>query len=105
MRSSRRDTSENNPRPVNRKPRVRIAAGVLVIGSTSELGQRQKDSFNQFRHTLHSLTVITFDELLNRLKLLFGAGDRDDDIPWPDQPMDDASDWEDEPDHSEDPPC
>jgi len=45
--------------------------GVLVIGSTESLSQRQKDSFNQFRHALHSLTVITFDELLNRLKLMF----------------------------------
>jgi len=45
--------------------------GVLVIGSTAPLSQRQKDSFNQFRHALHSLTVITFDELLKRLKLLF----------------------------------
>jgi len=45
--------------------------GLLVIGSTAQLGQRKKDSFNQFRHALHSLTVITFDELLKRLKLLF----------------------------------
>lgn len=45
--------------------------GVLVIGSTGPLSQRQKDSFNQFRHALHSLTVITFDELLNRLELMF----------------------------------
>jgi hypothetical protein len=49
--------------------------GVLVIGSTESLSQRQKDSFNQFRHALHSLTVITFDELLNRLKLMFCGGD------------------------------
>lgn len=74
-------------------------AGILVIGSTSALGQRQKDSFNQFRYALHSLTVVTFDELLNRLKLLFGAGDKDDDVPWPDGPMDDASDWEEEVDY------
>jgi hypothetical protein len=79
--------------------------GVLVIGSTSALRQRQKDSFNQFRHALHSLTVITFDELLNRLKLLFGAEeDRGDDIPWPDEPMDETLDWEDEPDYPEDLP-
>jgi hypothetical protein len=45
--------------------------GVLVLGTTSGMTQRQKDSFNQFRQALHSLTVITFDELLNRLQLLF----------------------------------
>jgi Domain of unknown function (DUF4263) len=74
---------------------------VLVIGSTSALSQRQKDSFNQFRHALHSLTVITFDELLNRLKLLFGIDDdKDDDIPWPDEPMGEATDWEEEPDYA-----
>lgn len=73
--------------------------GVLVIGSTSALGQRQKDSFNQFRHALHSLTVITFDELLKRLKLLFGLEyPREDDIPWPADPMDETLDWEEEPD-------
>ena len=29
-------------------------------------------SFNQFRHGLYSLTVIIYDELLSRLKILFG---------------------------------
>lgn len=46
--------------------------GVLVIGCLDELSQREKDSFNQFRHGLYSLTVITYDELLSRLKILFG---------------------------------
>lgn len=46
--------------------------GVLVTGTLQGLSQRQKDSFNQFRHSLHSLTVITYDELLNRLKKLYG---------------------------------
>jgi hypothetical protein len=78
--------------------------GVLVIGSTSRLSQRQKDSFNQFRHGLHSLTVITFDELLNRLKLFFCTEeDAADEIPLPDEPMPEASDWDDVPD-SEDLP-
>lgn len=45
--------------------------GVLVIGSYAGLTQRQQDSFNQFRHGLHNLTVITFDELLRRLKLMY----------------------------------
>jgi hypothetical protein len=76
--------------------------GVLVIGSALTLRQRQKDSFNQFRYGLHSLTIITFDELLQRLKLLFGLGqDREDEeISWPSEPMDDGSDWEEEPEYS-----
>lgn len=46
--------------------------GVLVSGVLAGLTQKQKDSLNQFRHGLYSLTVITFDELLNRLKKLYG---------------------------------
>jgi hypothetical protein len=46
--------------------------GVLITGLFQSLDQRQRDSFNQFRHGLYSLTVITFDELLNRLKKLYG---------------------------------
>lgn len=46
--------------------------GVLVTGDLRGLSQREKDSFNQFRHGLYSLTVITYDELLSRLKILFG---------------------------------
>ena len=72
--------------------------GVLVVGSASLLNQRQKESFNHFRHGQHSLTVITFDELLNRLKLLFcTAEDAADEIPPPDGPMPEASDWDDVP--------
>jgi Domain of unknown function (DUF4263) len=76
--------------------------GVLIIGSASTLSQRQKDSFNQFRYALHSLTVITFDELLNRLKLLFDVReDEVDEIPLPDEPMPE-SEWEDDSmDHEE----
>lgn len=44
--------------------------GVLVIGTLDGLSERQRESFNQFRHGL-SLSVITYDELLKRLKLLF----------------------------------
>lgn len=46
--------------------------GVLITGCLKDLNQREKDSFNQFRHGLFSLTVITYDELLNRLKKLYG---------------------------------
>ena len=45
--------------------------GVLVTGMVAALNQREKDSFNHFRQGLQSLTVITFDELLHRLKLLY----------------------------------
>lgn len=48
--------------------------GVLVAGMSSSLSPRQRDSFNQFRHAVHGITVITFDELLNRLKLMFTEG-------------------------------
>ena len=78
--------------------------GVLVIGSAADLGQREKDSFNQFRYALHSLTVITFDELLNRLKLLFEIEEAGDEVPWPSEPLNDASDWADDSDTFEDLP-
>jgi hypothetical protein len=45
--------------------------GVLIAGTASRLRKRQKDSFNHFRQSLFGLTVITYDELLHRLKLLF----------------------------------
>lgn len=45
--------------------------GVLIAGVVADLTQRQRDSFNQFRQDFHSLTIITFDELLNRLKKLY----------------------------------
>ncbi len=45
--------------------------GVLVIGTSVGLNERERESFNHFRHGLYSLTVITFDELLRRLQVLF----------------------------------
>ena len=48
------------------------ASGVLVIGLAEGLSDRQLASFNLFRRGLHDLTVITFDELLGRLEILFG---------------------------------
>lgn len=76
--------------------------GVLVIGSTASMSPRQKDSFNQFRHALHSLTISTFDEVLSRLKRLFGVDEGDlepashieeDDVPSPDEEMHEPGDW------------
>ena len=45
--------------------------GVLIIGTSSGLSEREGASFNHFRHGLYSLTVITFDELFRRLQVLF----------------------------------
>lgn len=46
--------------------------GVLVIGCYDSLkDEQQKESFNLFRRGLFGLTVITFDELLRRLKQLY----------------------------------
>jgi hypothetical protein len=44
--------------------------GIILIGSTVELSQREKDSFNNFRTSLHNLVIITFDELLRRVQIL-----------------------------------
>lgn len=48
--------------------------GVLIAGMLSELNERERDSFNFFRQGLFSMTVITYDEVLHRLKLLFDQG-------------------------------
>ncbi len=48
--------------------------GVLIIGTLDGLSERQLASFNHFRHGQYSLAIITYDELLKRLKLLFGIG-------------------------------
>jgi hypothetical protein len=59
---------------------------VLIIGSAHTLTLREKDSFNHFRQGLYSLTVITFDELLHRLKLMYcQEACTDDGVPWPDE--------------------
>ena len=43
---------------------------ILVIGNSGDLSEEKRDSFNQFRRGFYSPTIITFDELLNRLKRL-----------------------------------
>lgn len=45
--------------------------GVLVAGNYANLNEGQKRSFNHFRRGLFGLTVITFDELLSRLRQLY----------------------------------
>lgn len=44
--------------------------GVLIIGRLDTLEQKERESFNHFRHGLYSLTVITYDEVLRRLKVV-----------------------------------
>lgn len=46
--------------------------GVLVTGKLEGLSERQRASLNQFRQGQYSLTIITFDELLNRVKKIYG---------------------------------
>jgi len=57
------------------------ARGVLITGTGSALGERQMESFNYFRHSLQGVTIITFDELLTRLRLLYLGGNRGDSTP------------------------
>jgi hypothetical protein len=45
--------------------------GVLIIGIKTGLSKRRLDSLNLFRHSQYNLTIITYDELLTRLQLLF----------------------------------
>jgi hypothetical protein len=72
--------------------------GVLITGTLSDLSDRERESFNHFRQGLFSLTVITYDEVLRRLQILFGQdpspasdkqhfqpanpGSSGEDIPW-----------------------
>ena len=46
--------------------------GVLITGTLDGLSGKEKDSFNHFRHGEHDLAIITYDELLLRLKIVFG---------------------------------
>lgn len=52
--------------------------GVLVAGNYANLNEEQKRSFNHFRHGLFGLTVITFDELLSRLRQLYAFDEHED---------------------------
>jgi hypothetical protein len=45
--------------------------GVLITGTLESLSERERDSLNHFRQGLFSLTVITYDEVLRRLRILF----------------------------------
>jgi hypothetical protein len=45
--------------------------GVLIAGTLQGLREREQDSLNHFRQGLFSLTMITYDEVLQRLRILF----------------------------------
>lgn len=48
--------------------------GILVIGRTSDFGKdpMQKKAFQRFRESLHTPTIITFDELLEKARHIVG---------------------------------
>lgn len=60
--------------------------GVLIAGTLNGLSNKEKDSFNHFRHGEHDLTIITYDELLLRLKIVFGLDDESEDPSVTDDP-------------------
>ncbi len=45
--------------------------GVLIAGNLNRLSDKEADSFNHFRHGQHDLAIITYDELLMRLQIIF----------------------------------
>lgn len=46
-------------------------SGILVIGKYADLESEQQRSFDFFRHGLSGISIICFDELLNRLSQLY----------------------------------
>ncbi len=43
---------------------------ILLIGTVSTLAWKQKDSFHLFRKTMKDITIVTFDELFEKIKAL-----------------------------------
>ena len=51
----------------------------LIIGNTSDLDTKQLESFNLFRNELRTVEVITYDELLSKMEILYKVlGGKDD---------------------------
>ena len=51
----------------------------LIIGNTSDLNTKQLQSFNLFRNELRTVEIITYDELLSKMEILYKAlGGKDD---------------------------
>lgn len=47
---------------------TKIVTGAVIVGRLDSLNQLQKESFVRYRHGLHGIEVITFDEVLERLR-------------------------------------
>ncbi len=43
---------------------------ILLIWNLEKLNTKQKESFLLFRKTMNNITIVTFDELFNKIKLL-----------------------------------
>ena len=43
----------------------------LIIGNTESLTTPQKKSFNLFRNELRNIEILTFDEIYNKLKMVY----------------------------------
>lgn len=51
----------------------------LIIGNTSELNAKQIENFNLFRNELRTVEIITYDELLSKMEILYKVlGGKDD---------------------------
>lgn len=51
----------------------------LIIGNTNELNTKQIESFNLFRNELRTVEIITYDELLSKMEILYKVlGGKDD---------------------------
>ena len=42
----------------------------IIIGNTNELSDEQNESFELFRNSLKDIEIITFNELIDKLKIL-----------------------------------
>lgn len=51
----------------------------LIIGNTGDLNTKQLESFNLFRNELRTVEIITYDELLSKMEILYKVlGEKDD---------------------------
>ena len=51
----------------------------LIIGNTSDLNTKQIESFNLFRNELRTVEIITYDELISKMEILYKVlGGKDD---------------------------
>lgn len=51
----------------------------ITVGNTSELNAKQIESFNLFRNELRTVEIITYDELISKMEILYKVlGGKDD---------------------------